>query len=187
VHERNGNNERECTVGLVRCRMSLNRVFGRANPHITAAAEDHATSHNAIDQCNSPDPRSGISEAPSMERQIDTRIIVALCITCTYNPSHGRFLPVALELSSLINTGPLERGKKPRCGALPFRGSVLAPLAALFMPGHDIPPLGLPAPLAPRDHQGGMYVEGMPAEMIRLHTRPTNTPARLFPLADHFS
>lgn len=61
----------------------------------------------------------------------------------------------------------------------------LAPLAALFMPGHDVPPLCLPTRLAPRDHQRGMYVKGVPSEVIRLHTRTTYTPARFRPLADH--
>jgi len=120
-----------------------------------------------------------------MESQIGTRIIVAPCITCTYNPPRRRFPPVALDLSSLINTGPFERGNTPRCSSL-LREPVLAPLTALFMPGHDIPPLGIPARLAPRDHQSSMYVEGMSAKVIRLHTRPTYTPARFFPLADHF-
>ena len=62
----------------------------------------------------------------------------------------------------------------------------LAPLTALFVPRHDILPLRFPTPLAPRDHQSSVYVEGMPAEMIRLHTCRTYTPILVFPLADHF-
>ena len=62
----------------------------------------------------------------------------------------------------------------------------LAPFTALFMPRHDIPPLRLPTPLTPRDHQVGVYIEGMSPEVIRLHTCPTYTPTRFLPLTDHF-
>jgi len=31
-----------------------------------------------------------------------------------------------------------------------------------------------------------MYIEDMPPEVIRLHTRPTCTPVRFLPLANHF-
>jgi len=62
----------------------------------------------------------------------------------------------------------------------------LAPFTALFMPRHDIPPLRLPTPLTPRNHQVSVYIKGMPPEVIRLHSRPAYTPTRFLPLTDHF-
>ena len=83
-----------------------------------------------------------------------------------------------LDSSAVCDCKTFNKKRKRLFGYSVLLGeSALATLAALFVPGHDIPPLCLPTPLTPRDHQSGMYVEGVSPEVAGLHTRPTYTPA----------